>query len=50
MEEVRNEPQTTRPDPWEEMKPHIEQLWLTKKFKLPRVVAEMKTNYGFDAV
>jgi hypothetical protein len=50
MNQLPHEPPKINIDPWEEMKPHIQQLWLTEKFKLPRVVAEMKTNHGFDAV
>jgi hypothetical protein len=50
MEQSRNEPQAIRHDPWEEMKPQIEQLWLIEKLKLPLVVGRMKANHGFDAV
>jgi hypothetical protein len=40
MNQLPHEPPKINIDPWEEMKPHIQQLWLT----------EMKTNHGFDAV
>jgi hypothetical protein len=50
MEQLHDEQGPTKIDPWEEMKPHIEKLWLTEKLKLPRVVSEMKTKHGFDAV
>jgi hypothetical protein len=50
MDDLYDEPRPARADPWEEMKPHIEQLWLTERRKLPFVVSEMKARHGFDAV
>jgi hypothetical protein len=50
MEQSRNEPRATRTDLWEEKKPHIEQLWLIEKRKLPDVVKAMKQEHDFDAV
>jgi hypothetical protein len=50
MKQLQDAPRPNTPDLWEEMKPHIEQLWLMKRLKLPLVVSAMKTMYGFDAV
>jgi hypothetical protein len=37
-------------DPWEDVKPILERLWLTEGWKLDLIVQEMRTKYNFHRV
>lgn len=35
---------------WDFLKPHIERLYVTEKFKLAKVIEILQAQFGFDAM
>jgi hypothetical protein len=48
MDQPDHHASSSATDPWEQMKPIIETLYMAEKRKLAYVVREMKSHHGFD--